>query len=69
MKLTVEINLELHELKKAFARFHGVKDWRKVRKSDISGWIGTLAEADIESDLDEALADSSGPFVPSIPEP
>jgi hypothetical protein len=60
-KLTVTIDLELHELKKAYARFHGEKDWRKVRKADIAVWLGSLAEADIEGDLDDAYDDPSGP--------
>lgn len=55
-KLTIIIDWDLPTLKKCYAHNFGDSDWRKVKKSDIAMWAASLAQADIESDLDAAMS-------------
>ena len=48
MKLTIEIDYDLKELKEKYRQFFGIPKGDKITKAMIANWLGGLAESDIE---------------------
>lgn len=46
-KLTIEIAYDLKTLKKCYAKFYGIDNYKSVLKSDIAAWASALVEADL----------------------
>ena len=55
MKITIEVDYTLEQLKNGYRAFYG--DNEKPKKADIAFWLGDLAQADVQNyvnvDLDE----------------
>jgi|GEM_PF-4011540 hypothetical protein len=51
MKITIETDLELEDLKNCYRNYYGYPKSHKVTKADLSAFIGNLANADLQ-DLD-----------------
>lgn len=47
MKITIEINYTLAELKEAYKKYYGPKEHPK--KAEIAAWLGSMVEADVDS--------------------
>lgn len=48
MTLTIKVRYTLSELKEKYRSFFSYSEKVKVTKADISSWLGSLAEADIQ---------------------
>jgi len=48
---TIQINMNLNEIKEAYRKYYGYSKKEKVTKQDLSSWLGALAQADVEATL------------------
>lgn len=49
--LTIKVDIPLKELKEKYRKNCGIPKTEKVTKKQVAGWLGNLAQADVEGDI------------------